>query len=131
MVVAVLAKGLPVAFVPEEFRIATMRDDVINHRCRGKLVLFHTGRAERMLAQKQLARFAPPAVISAFIRAIPRIQRMMLFTVHAVRQPRTSRMAAGALWLSGHQTLSFLRSAGVLAVCFVPDAFLLDFFFSG
>ena len=128
---AVLAKGLPVAFVPEEFRIATMRDDVINHRCRGDLVLFHAGRTERMLAQKELARFAPPAVISAFIRTISHIQRMMLFTVHTVRQPRTSRMAAGALWFSGHQTLSFWRSAGVLDVCFVPDAFLLDFFFFG
>ena len=35
---AALAQGLPVVFIPEQFLIASMRYDVIDHRRRGELV---------------------------------------------------------------------------------------------
>ena len=36
---AVLAQGLPVVFIPEQPLVTAMRDDVVDHRRRGKFTI--------------------------------------------------------------------------------------------
>ena len=63
---AVLAKGLPVFFVPEQDGITTMRNDVIDHGCWGEfsfLPAFHT---QRILPQESNSGASPFSVVPAF-----------------------------------------------------------------
>lgn len=65
VIVAGLAQRLPVALVPEEFRIATMRDDVVNDR-RGNISSVPlTLSAQRMPMKVSLRRLLPSPVVSA------------------------------------------------------------------
>ena len=45
---AVLAKGLPVLFIPEKHMIAAMGNDMVNHCCRSKPALPLAFTAERV-----------------------------------------------------------------------------------
>jgi len=65
---AVLAKGLPVFFIPEQFLITSVRDDVIHDRCRGQYTVFSAFRAKRIPLQKGSTGFTPTAVVSALYR---------------------------------------------------------------
>ena len=62
---AALAKGTPVAPVPEQSLITTMRDDMVNDRGLGVLAALHALLAERVCLQKQLAGLLPCPVIAA------------------------------------------------------------------
>jgi len=80
--VAVSAKGLPVVFIPEKDRIAAMRNDVIDYRCRGKFTFLLALDAQRMLTQESCSGISPFTVISTFSGAstqpIRRIIRMII-----------------------------------------------------
>ena len=65
LIVVLFAQRLPVVLIPEQYLIATVRDDVIDNRCQvihTFLCAFHT---ERMCSEEQLAGFLPCAVITA------------------------------------------------------------------
>lgn len=54
-VVARLTESLPVGFVPEQFLVATMGDDVVDYRCRGQSSLLAAANAERGVQQEGFA----------------------------------------------------------------------------
>ena len=51
-VMAGLTESLPVGFVPEQFLVATMGDDVVDYRCRGQPSLLAAANAERGAARR-------------------------------------------------------------------------------
>ena len=63
MVVAALTKALPVCFIPEQFCIPSVWDDVVNHSCFHQPSLLHAPDAEGMCFQESCPCFLPPAVI--------------------------------------------------------------------
>ena len=94
-VVAGLAKSLPVAFIPHQMRITTMRNDMVDHgRCREPPPC-HTLHAQRMLPQVRLAEPLPPAAIATLgSRRSVWVQGLMLCTVQAVCQIGTAGVLA-------------------------------------
>ena len=106
MVMAALAKGLPVLFIPEELGIAAMRFDVVDDRRRDEATFCFAADAPGMTFQEELPGFLPfPSVTTRlcagpFALAIP----FVFFTVFSsVRhQPWTARILAGRLWSSWH-----------------------------
>ena len=65
LVMAALAKGTPVAPVPEQVLITAMRDDVVDDGRSGVLALLHALLAERVRLQEQPAGFLPRTVIAS------------------------------------------------------------------
>ena len=55
-------------FIPEQSLVTAMRDDVVNHRCRGKFTCLPALRAERMFLQKGFSRSAPLGIVTSGIR---------------------------------------------------------------
>ena len=103
---AVPAKGLPVVFVPEKDRISAMRNDVIDHSCRGEFTFLHALDAQRMLSQESCSGISPFTVISALSRIsaqmIRRIIRMIIAINTMITQIRVSGEPAGAFRASRH-----------------------------
>ena len=63
-VVARLAQRLPVALVPKQIFITSVRYDVVNDRCLGISSLLQALGAQRMLSQELSAYLLPPAAIA-------------------------------------------------------------------
>ena len=61
---AVLAKGLPVLFIPEKRMITAMGNDMVDHGCGRQHTAFQTFDAQRTPKQKRLPRFSPVCVIT-------------------------------------------------------------------
>ena len=102
-IMASRAKGLPVLFIPEQCRIAAMRDDMIDHGCRGHHAVSAALRAKRVLTEEQRSGFAPARVVPARIR--PAAQRVMavllavfLAVYAALAQVRAAGVSAGSFW---------------------------------
>lgn len=69
-----LIESLPVGFVPEQFLVATMGDDVVDYRCRGQPSLLAAANAERVVQQEGFACRLPAfCVASAVSRGALRI----------------------------------------------------------
>ena len=81
---AVLAKGLPVVFIPEQLPIAAMGNDMIDHRGGGKLSYLPALRAQRMLLQEGFSGFAPLGVIPSGIRAAAHMVSAVLPVIPAI-----------------------------------------------
>ena len=62
---AVLAKGLPVLFIPEKCMIAAMGYDMVDHGRGRQCAVFQTFGAQWMPKQKRLPRFSPVRVRSS------------------------------------------------------------------
>ena len=97
-VMAGLAKSLPVAFIPHQMRITTVRNDMVDHgRCREPSLCFapHT---QRMPAEVRLADTLPLAAVATLSgRRSVWMQGLMLCTIQTVCQIGT----AGVLtWFS-------------------------------
>ena len=104
VVMAGLAKSLPVAFIPHQMRITTMRNDMVDHgRCREPSMCFapHT---QRMLPQVRLAEPLPLAAVTTLGgRRSVWVQGLMLCTVQTVCQVGTTGMPARYLSLPRHR----------------------------
>ena len=61
---AVLAKGLPILFIPEKFAVATMGNDVVDYGRGRQRTVFQAFGAQRTPGQKRLPRFSPVCVIA-------------------------------------------------------------------
>ena len=84
MIVAVLAKRLPVGAVPKQIGIATVRNDVVNNGGRRQLAIVSAFCAERILFEEQRPGRAPFAVITALGSILTGIQLAMCFAVYAI-----------------------------------------------
>ena len=97
---AVLAKGLPVLFIPEKHMIAAMGNDMVDHGCGRQCAVFQTFGAQRMPGQKRLPRLSPVCVIapggSTAAQTICRIIRMFLTINTPLTEVETAGIAAGA-----------------------------------
>ena len=105
-IMAVLAKGLPIVFIPEKRHIAAVRDNMVNNRRRLQFSLAFALRAQWMPPQEQRTGLSPPAVITACGCTAPKAIigiRGVFRTIHAaVAQVRAPWIAAGAFWLVWH-----------------------------
>ena len=98
---AVLAQRLPIAFIPEQLLVPSVRDDVIHNRRWGEDARLQALGAEWISPQVSVSGAAPFAVISALCCTSTHPVSAVL-TVHAavyaaVAEIRTARIAAGAL----------------------------------
>ena len=105
-IMAALAQGLPVFFVPEQLLVAPMRDDVIYNRRRGDDACFQTRCAQRISPQVPVAGNTPFAIIAALCSTsthpVSAIFTVLAAVYAAVTEIRTARIAAGAFGCSWH-----------------------------
>lgn len=106
MVMTALAKGLPVRFVPEQFRITAMRFDMVNDRCRDETAFCFAADAPGMTFQEKLPGLLPlPSVATCFcISPVALALPFMFLTIFSSirHQPGAARIFAGRLRSSGH-----------------------------
>lgn len=95
-VVTPFAKRLPVALVPEQYLVSSMRLDMIHNRCRRQFSCPLTLCTKRMPCQESLSRFLPTTAVAALkgFLSVANMQFGMLVAVAIVRQPRASQMLA-------------------------------------
>ena len=103
-VMAGLAKSLPVAFIPHQMRITTVRNDMVDHgRCREPSLCFapHT---QRMPAEVCLADTLPLAAVATLgDRWSVGMQGLMLCTIQTVCQVGTAGMLTWFQCLPRHK----------------------------
>lgn len=63
--VVTMAKGLPVAPVPEELLVTTMRNDVIDVRCLHELSFLHALHTQRVRLKILLPSFLPRTAVAS------------------------------------------------------------------
>ena len=84
MIMAVLAKGLPISFVPKQLHISAMRYDMVNNDCGRQLAGRSALHTERILFEEQRPGRAPFAVITSLGSILTGIQLAMCFAVYAI-----------------------------------------------
>ena len=106
MVMAALAKGLPVLLIPEQIRVAAVRLDMIYDGRRDELSFFLAADAPGMTFQEELPGFLPRSPVATQHRALPfplALPFMFIAILPSVRhQLRASRILAGRLRSSWH-----------------------------
>ena len=102
-VMAGLAKSLPVAFIPHQMRITTVRNDMVDHgRCREPSLCFAT-HTQRMPAEVRLADTLPLAAVATLSgRRSVGVKRLVLLAVLVLGQIRTVGVTAWAFTLPRH-----------------------------
>ena len=105
-IMAVLAKGLPVFFIPEQMFIPSMRDDVIHNRCRCNGARLQALSAQRISPQVPVAGSTPFAVITALgstsAHSVIAVLAVLAAVHTAVAEIGTARIATGTLGCSWH-----------------------------
>lgn len=106
MVMAALAKGLPVRFVPEQFLITAMRFDMVNDRCRDETAFCFAADAPGMTFQEELPGFLPLSPVATQHRVLPFTLALLFMFVTIFspirHQPWASRILARCPRSSGH-----------------------------
>ena len=106
MVMAVFAKRLPVALIPEKYGISPVRNNVIDNGCRRQPSIRTAFCTERILFKEKRPGRTPLAVVATLGRVSSEpisAEFGMLLAVHtAVAEVGTARMSAGAFRFSGH-----------------------------
>ena len=117
-IMAVLAKRLPVFFIPEQLLVPSVRDDVIHNRRWGEDARLQALRTQRISPQVSVAGSTPFTVISALCSTSAHpvgAVLAVLAAVHtAVAEIGTARIAAwtlGCSWHGSHQMKSSPRSS--------------------
>ena len=99
-----LAKSLPVAFIPHQMRITTVRNDMVDHgRCREPSLCFapHT---QRMPAEVRLAQSLPLAAVATLGgRRSVWVQGLVFVAVRTLGQSRTAGVLARFQCLPRHK----------------------------
>ena len=112
-VVAPFAKRLPVARVPKQHLVSSVRLDMIHNRCRRQFSCPLTLCAKRILYQESLSRLLPLTAIATLkgVQSIANMQLVMLVAVTVIRQSRATRMVAWFLRSFRHKCflLSYVR----------------------
>ena len=106
MVMATLAKGLPVLLVPKQIRIATMRLDMIYNGCRDEPTFLFASDTPGMTFQEKLPGFLPTSVVTSAFSILPfslAFPSVFLTVFFAVRhKPWAAWILARRLWSSWH-----------------------------
>ena len=103
VVMARLAKSLPVAVIPHQMRITTVRTDMVDYSCCCEPSPCHTLHAQRMLPQVRLAEPLPLAAVATLSgRRSVRVKKLVLLAVLALGQIRTAGVTAWAFTLPRH-----------------------------
>lgn len=106
MVMAALAQRLPVRFVPEQVRVATMRLDMIHDRCRDEPSFLFASDTPWMTFQKELPGLLPLSSVATCFCINPvalALPFMFLTILSSIRhQLWASRILARCLWSSWH-----------------------------
>ncbi len=106
MVMAALAKGLPVLFIPEQLGIAAMRFDVVHNRRRDEASLCLAADAPRMTFQIELPGFLPFPSVTARLCTGPVALALPFVFVTIFSsigyQPGAARILTGRLRSSWH-----------------------------
>lgn len=110
-VMAGLTESLPVGFVPEQFLVATMGNDVVDYRCRGQPSLLAAANAERVVQQEgfacRLPAFCVASAVSRGALRVGLVLGLMQRTVHPLGQVGTAGMVARFPGSVGHGNASF------------------------
>ena len=111
-VMAALAKGLPIVFIPEKITISAMGNDMIYHGRRGQYAVFLAFRAQGIPGQKNFsrplpARIVPPRSRAAADSVVTPFFAMPLAVDAAVAEVGTARIAAWSFGRMGHIGLLF------------------------
>lgn len=88
-------KRLPVALIPEEFLVSSMRSDMIHHCCRCNLSFRLTPHAKRMCFQKTNPSFIPTGVVTFSLCRL-HLKRVNTLVILAVL--RTIRNKLWTVW---------------------------------
>ena len=104
---AVLAKGLPVLFIPEKHMIAAMGNDMVDHGCGRQCAVLQAFGAQRTPGQKRLPCLSPACVIAPGGSTAANSVMTPFFSVLIAVNPLlaeigTARVTAGALGSFGH-----------------------------
>ena len=103
-VMAGLAKSLPVAFIPHQMRITTVRNDMVDYSCCCEPSPCHTLHAQRMLPQVRLAEPLPLAAVTTLGgRRSVWVQGLVFVAVRTLGQSRTAGMLARFQCLPRHR----------------------------
>lgn len=108
MIMATLAKGLPVLFVPEQLRITTMRCDVFDDRCRNKTSLCFASDTPGMTFQVEPPGLLPFPAVTAYLCTGP-VALTLAFVFFTIFSPigyqsGTARILTGCLRSSWNLT---------------------------
>lgn len=133
MIMAALAKGLPVLFIPEQLRITAVRYDVVDDRCRNEASLCFATDAPGMTFQEELPGLLPfPSVATCFCTGPFTLALAFVFvTIFSSiwYQPGAARILTGRLWSSRH--LHHLRhqkrTAGISPRSFILFLVILSY----
>ena len=102
-VMAGLAKSLPVAFIPHQMRITTVRNDMVDHSCCCEPSLCFAPHTQRMPAEVRLADTLPLAAVATLSgRRSVGVKRLVLLAVLVLGQIRTVGVTAWAFTLPRH-----------------------------
>lgn len=105
-IMMMLAQRLPVALIPEQFHISTMRNDMIHNCSLGYFPLSVTSHTYGMSQQELLSCLLPSISIPTVTGIIPIsfMHRLMFFTIalSVWNQSSTSRMLTWDIWSSWH-----------------------------
>ena len=133
MVMAALAKGLPVLLIPEQIRVAAVRLDMIHDSCRDEPSIFLAADAPGMTFQEEPPSFLPLSPVATQPRALPfplALPFMFITILPSIwHQPRAARILAGRLRSSWH--LHHLRhqkrTAGISPRSFILFLVILSY----
>ena len=107
---AILAQRLPIAPIPEQNRIAAMRNDMVNNGCGRQLACFSAFGTERILFEEQRPGRAPFSVITAFgsiaAHAVCAVFGMFPAVDTLVAEIGTAGKPAWSFRFSGHRLTS-------------------------
>ena len=110
-VMAGLTESLPVGFVPEQFLVATMGNDVVDYRCRGQPSLLAAANSERVVQQEgfacRLPAFCVASAVSRGALRIGLVLGLMQRAVHSGGQVGTAGMVTRFPGSVGHGNASF------------------------
>lgn len=130
MVMAALTQRLPVRFVPEQVRVATMRLDMIHDRCRDEPSFLFASDTPWMTFQKELPGLLPLSPVAAQHCALPFALALPFMFVTILspiwHQLRTSRILARCLRSSWHTFHPHIKK-GPMASSLGPSFFLADY----
>lgn len=111
LIMAALAQGLPIFYVPEQFRVTTVWFDMVHHCCRRQNTFCLAADTPGMPTEKPCPRLLPSPVVATLRRClsiVPMFFGMLLAVLLPIRyEPWTSGMCARRLRSVRHQIISF------------------------
>ena len=137
MIMAALAKGLPVLFVPEQLRITAMGLDVVHDGCRNEASLCLAADAPGMAFQEEFSGLLPFPSVAAHLCTGPFTLALafMFITIFSSigYQPGAAWIFAGRLRSSWHSSSSpaSKRTAGISPRSFILFLVILSYHTDG